>query len=275
MLAVRHRSSTHVRVKHQIKQRDLQQASGFCSRCSRGGRCPRSNLDAHASACPGDGAADVLQGDVWGVGLLDLGNLKDGLGRDLAGACMTRSLAPLLKPCRLLYEVCDRRRLGGLQRQQQGSRQELVAAAPCSVTLMLAGRVQQQSGQEAEGCCTWQSRWQACFPLSRHVATQQQQQMQGECRVQTGWKLISRGGGSRLKGSGLLLATGSEQHRSEAHPDGEAAFGPGSHPSANRCGRDVHRLPGSSCGRQGLGALPDADMNAPTPGQQQAWHSQM
>ena len=57
----------------------------------------------------------MLQGDVWGVGLLDLGDLKDGLGGDLAGACVTRSLTPLLETCRLLYEMRDRRRLGGLQ----------------------------------------------------------------------------------------------------------------------------------------------------------------
>ena len=57
----------------------------------------------------------MLQGDVGGVRLLDLGNLKDGLGGYLAGACMARSLAPLLKTRCLLYEVCDGRRLGGLQ----------------------------------------------------------------------------------------------------------------------------------------------------------------
>ena len=127
MLAVRHIGSEprHVSVrKHHIKQRDLQQALGFCSRCSRNGRCPRSNLDAHASTCPCNGAADVLQGYVWGVSLLDLGNLEDGLGGDLPQACVTRSLAPLLQSCCLLDEMCDRRGLGGLQWHQQGSRQE-------------------------------------------------------------------------------------------------------------------------------------------------------
>ena len=57
----------------------------------------------------------MLQGDVGGVGLLDLGNLKDGLGGDLAGTCVARSLAPLLKTRCLLDEMCDGRRLGGLQ----------------------------------------------------------------------------------------------------------------------------------------------------------------
>ena len=164
----------HVSVlEHQMKQRDLQQASGFCSRCSRNGRCPRSNLDAHASTCPCNGAADVLQGDVWGVGLLDLRNLKDGLGRDLPRACMPRSLAPLLETRCLLNKMCDRRRLGGLQWQQQGLNDErLRAAAPCR------GSGSQGGGSECG------------------VMAAQQGVMQGECSVkshqQGGWRHAER-----------------------------------------------------------------------------------